>query len=224
MVRIVGEKGSVRTHEVFYSIQGEGRYAGIPCYFIRTSGCNLACSWCDTKYANKGENVPIDTIIEEIEQSGLSRHIVITGGEPLMQKNTDGLIRRLKSVGYNIEVETNGTYYVSDIINLAHWNISPKLGSSGMKDKLNKEVLGLYNKHDNVDFKFVIQNKKDFYETKELCEELGLKNIILMPEGTTSKDMIEKTKWLVDIVKIEYSKARVVPRLHTLLYGNKRGI
>src|SRR5829696_7945417 len=97
--------------EVFYSIQGEGELTGVPSVFVRTSGCNLRCSWCDTKYASwepEGDELSVEAIVEKV-LSYPARHVVLTGGEPLVAKGIRELAQRLHEAGWHITIETAGT-------------------------------------------------------------------------------------------------------------------
>ena len=124
--------------EIFYSIQGGGKYTGHPSVFIRTSGCNLRCSWCDTPYASwypEGDQMTIQEIIDKIinEKWGDVRHVVITGGEPMIQKEMPQLVDRLKACGNFITIETAGTVW-NEYVRPNLWSISPK-GNNSIPDK-----------------------------------------------------------------------------------------
>src|SRR4051812_32354384 len=122
--------------EIFYSIQGEGKLTGVPSVFVRVSGCNLRCVWCDTPYASwnpVGDDLSVATILQRIADIGPSaNHAVLTGGEPMMFKEMAELIRSLKGLGKHITVETAGTLWLDGLpkaaIDLA--SISPKLANS----------------------------------------------------------------------------------------------
>src|SRR5207249_10915638 len=117
--------------ELFYSIQGEGELTGVPSVFIRTSGCNLRCTWCDTKYASwqpEGADVSLDDIIAQVVKHPVT-HCVLTGGEPMIAKQIHELARRLHELGKHITIETAGTIAPCGIAcDLA--SLSPKLGRS----------------------------------------------------------------------------------------------
>ncbi|MFQ5902400.1 MAG: 7-carboxy-7-deazaguanine synthase QueE, partial [Candidatus Binatia bacterium] len=103
----------MRIAEIFYSIQGEGRLLGTPSVFIRTSGCNLRCVWCDTPYTSwkpEGEEWSLEEILAETK-SHLSKHVVVTGGEPLLAREIEELTTRLKRKGYHITIETAATIF-----------------------------------------------------------------------------------------------------------------
>lgn len=212
--------------EIFYSIQGEGTQIGVPAIFIRLSGCHLRCSWCDSKFTwdrKSGTSMSTEGIIKEIQKYPC-RHIVITGGEPLLQQSE--LIRLLKKLKtkkdtYFIEVETSGTLktYLNTFID--QYNMSPKLSNSNNK---NAEIKITTFPLERTYFKFVIDNPNDVKEVKSLIKKFDLakEKIILMPEGITKKSLNEKTKWLAEICKKE--NFRLSPRLHVNIWGNKRGV
>ena len=123
--------GGLPINEVFYSLQGEGTLAGVPSVFVRTSGCNLRCWFCDsyhTSWEPTGAWRDVDTIVEEVQSHEQANHVVLTGGEPLIHEESVELLERLDAEGYHTTVETNGTIYRDAPINLA--SISPKLASS----------------------------------------------------------------------------------------------
>lgn len=127
---------NVRINEIFYSIDGEGKRAGFPAIFIRLSGCNLRCDYCDTKYAfSEGENKSIESILWEIRSFGCN-NVTITGGEPLIQPHTMDLIKRLKKDEYNIIIETNGSVDISEAMKYASICLDWKTESSGENEKM----------------------------------------------------------------------------------------
>ncbi len=123
--------------EVFYSIQGEGELSGVPSIFVRTSGCNLRCNWCDTPYASwqpEGETASVDQIVKQVAAYP-ARHVVLTGGEPMLQKEIHALAAALKERGYHLTIETAGTILPDGIAcDLA--SLSPKLRHSAPDARL----------------------------------------------------------------------------------------
>lgn len=223
--------------EVFYSLQGEGYFCGHPSIFIRTSGCNLRCRWCDTPFAAwnvKGDKKTPDEIIHELHNKfGFVNHIVLTGGEPLLQTDISELIGKLKERGHYITIETNGTVYIEDMpVDL--YSISPKLSNSM---PLNTKHIGIHQRNNDLtllkeyvkcgipyQMKFVVSDYSDIREIKNVVEDLEIpnKNVYLMPEGFT-KDRQEKTAPVVaEICKKE--KFVFCPRIHVYLWGDKRGV
>ena len=176
--------------EIFYSVQGEGLMTNKKAIFIRTAGCNLRCSFCDTKYAYKGKNIKKNKIISQIKKYPC-RHVIWTGGEPTLQINEIcKIISELR--GYHHDIETNGTIFfpVELFDNVI---ISPK------KQRLNIKLITKYKKYTDVYFKFVTKNKKDYLFWKKLIKNLNLPKdkIYFMPEAKDKETLIKKSKWLI---------------------------
>lgn len=225
--------------EIFYSIQGEGLLSGFPSVFIRTSGCNLRCRWCDTPYASwnpEGEEMTIETIVRQT-QTFPANYVVITGGEPMIAGDIKELTARLSQIGKHITIETAGTVLPDNIIcDLA--SISPKLSNSDpvenisenwkkrhLRDRFNKNIITEWLINYNFQLKFVVQNENDIDEIGKTTQSLGLnipsEKIMLMPEGVTSEALSEKNDMIVAAcLKFGYSYC---PRLHIDLFGNKKG-
>ena len=158
----------IKINEIYLSVQGESTYTGLPCIFIRLTGCNLRCSWCDTAYAfHEGKNMSIDEILQKVENFGI--HLVeITGGEPLMQDNVYTLMRRLIKKGYKVMLETGGSISLErvpkDVIKI----MDLKCPGSGEQEKNNLDNLKLLAPHDEV--KFVILDKKDYEWSRDIIK------------------------------------------------------
>ena len=210
-------------NEIFCSIQGEGKNAGKPAVFVRLGGCNLACKWCDTKYTwhskqSDNQTWTIEKVIQEIKKYPV-KHLVITGGEPLLQQ--DGLKELLKKLkGYTTEIETNGSICCKISRLIEQINCSPKLKNSNNPayplrlKPTNKKVL----------YKFVVQKGEDLKEINAFIRKYKIpkEKVYLMPEGTSRSALLNRSKWLIDACKKEgYNFS---PRLHILLFGNKRGV
>ncbi len=218
--------------EIFYSIQGEGSLVGVPSVFVRASGCNLRCSWCDTPYTSwnpEGEEWTLERILAEIG-SYRARHVVVTGGEPMIAREIAGLTRGLRERGLHITIETAGTVFAPVECDLM--SISPKLANSTpagewaerherlriQPDTL-KRLIGAY----DYQLKFVIAQPEDVAEVAGLLGALEADpgRVILMPEGVEAGVLRERGVWLAEICKRE--GFRFSPRLHVELYGNRRG-
>ena len=204
----------MRISEIFYSIQGEGRLIGVPSVFIRTSGCNLRCRWCDTPYtswAPEGKNRTVKSILAEIAQYP-SRHVVITGGEPLLAPDLAELASQLKQRGAHITIETAATIFkplAGDLISL-----SPKLANStpwqrsrgkfaAMHDKrrLNYEVMQKYIDGYDYQLKFVVERKKDLDEVRAVIGQLrnvDSAKVMLMAQGIYQEELVRKAQWIVE--------------------------
>lgn len=231
----------MRISEIFYSIQGEGVLTGVPSVFVRTSGCNLRCSWCDTPYASwqpEGPEMSPEEILTEIARHP-TRHIVVTGGEPMIAKGIREFIAALREQGKHITVETAGTVLPEGcVVDLA--SLSPKLANSTPSEekvgvawvqrheqtRLQPEVLRAWIET-AVDYqlKFVISTQADLDEAQDIIAAIGLpvppEKVLLMPEGTTLEAMRSRYDLLIDACKRHGH--RLSPRLHIELFGNKRG-
>jgi 7-carboxy-7-deazaguanine synthase len=169
-------KTKLRVSEIFYSIQGEGPLSGRPAIFVRLYGCNLNCSWCDTRYAREGGVFKIWEIEELItflkEKFKNIREVTITGGEPLLQKGTFALIERLFSMGFTVCLETNGSLSLKGLPQEVIKVMDFKTPSSGMEKFNLYENLEFLDRKDAV--KFVIADKKDFAWSIQKCKEFAI--------------------------------------------------
>jgi 7-carboxy-7-deazaguanine synthase len=219
--------------ELFYSIQGEGSLVGVPSFFIRTSGCNLRCSWCDTPYTSwqpEGVEMSIDRILDEVTAHP-ARHVVVTGGEPMIAPEILPLTGRLRDAGMHITIETAGTVFQPVECDLM--SISPKLANSTPEGpfrsrheslRIQTSVLSELMARYDYQLKFVIADPRDMAEVRDLVAALSAERerVILMPEGTDPLLLRDRAFWLAEICKEE--GFRFSPRLHVDLYGNRRGV
>jgi len=151
---------NLRVNEIFSSIQGESTYAGRPCSFVRLAGCNLRCSYCDSRYAfHEGKRMTVDEILLRIRSMGISL-VEITGGEPLLQASCPALLSALIRQGYEVLVETNGSLPIACLPGEAVCILDMKCPSSGMTARMHWENLDLLRPRDEV--KFVIQTREDY--------------------------------------------------------------
>lgn len=224
--------------ELFYSIQGEGKLAGVPSVFVRASGCNLRCTWCDTPYASwnpEGEEAGIEQIVSRVREYP-ARHVVLTGGEPMIMPDVAELCAALKAENYHITIETAGTVFVLVSVDLA--SLSPKLSNSTPHDRergrfaraherlrLNLPVLQRFiDSSPEFQLKFVVSAEGDLAEIEQILQQLkGWKSedILLMPEGTDPAILRDRGGWLAELCKRH--GYRFCPRLHIDLFGNRRG-
>ena len=223
----------MRIAELFYSIQGEGSLVGVPSVFVRTSGCNLRCRWCDTPYTSwqpEGTEWPLDRILDEVRSYG-TRHVVVTGGEPLIAPEIVPLSERLHAAGMHITIETAGTVFQPVACDLM--SISPKTSNSTPEGpfaaqherlRIQEPVLGRLMARYPYQLKFVMERPADLAEVRALVELLAAERerVILMPEGTDRERLAERSQWLAEICKQE--GFRFSPRLHVELWGNRRGV
>jgi 7-carboxy-7-deazaguanine synthase len=221
--------------EVFYSVQGEGSLVGIPSVFVRTSGCNLRCVWCDTPYTSwnpEGHELSLDQIVAEVKKHP-ARHAVVTGGEPMIAPEIVPLTERLRQLGLHVTVETAGTVFKPVACDLM--SISPKLANStpaadphwaGQHERLriNLEVLSRLMMLYKYQLKFVVAAPRDLEEIRALVTRLQADpaRVMLMPEGVDREVLRERGIWLAEMCKAE--GYRFSPRLHIELYGNRRGV
>ena len=231
----------MRISEIFHSIQGEGLLLGVPSVFVRTSGCNLRCRWCDTPYASwspEGEEMTLPSIMERV-RSYECRHVVLTGGEPMVASGIRKLASILREEGFHITIETAATVAPEGIqCDLA--SLSPRLADSTP----DAETAGPWReKHDSTrrrpdvirqwlesgssQLKFVVSRAEDLPEIEELLNEVGAvpgftrDRVLLMPEGTDVETLRKRGPVLAEIC-LE-NGFRFAPRLHIELFGNTRG-
>ena len=223
--------------EIFYSIQGEGRLAGVPSTFVRTSGCNLRCRWCDSPYTSwepQGETTTVAEVLTRVE-SHPGRHVVVTGGEPLLAPGIEELCAGLRERGYHITVETAATVFKPIACNLA--SLSPKLSNSTPWEReggrfarrheelrLQVSVIQSFLEAYDSQLKFVIDTPADVAEVLQLLAQLqpvAPEMVLLMPQGTTAEELHGRQGWLAEACKTH--GFRYCPRLHVELYGNRRG-
>ena len=202
---------------------------GVPSVFVRTSGCNLRCAWCDTPYTSwqpEGDERTIESIAEEVERHGAS-HVVVTGGEPMIAPEIVELTRLLSG---HLTIETAGT--VDADVRCDLMSISPKLANSTPagrwaaqheRQRHQPEVLKSLMSRYPYQLKFVIARAEDVAEVRAIVNETSAdqKCVALMPEGVEPGVLAERARWLVEICKQE--GFRFSPRLHIDLWGNRRG-
>ncbi len=232
-------RAHVLISEIFHSLQGEGELTGVSSVFVRTSGCNLRCNWCDTPYASwtpEGETLSVGQVLTAVNRYP-ARHVVLTGGEPMLAKELPELAAALRQQGYHITIETAGTLPPGGIAcDLA--SLSPKLANSLPDDRLppawrerhertrfQPDVLRAWVDGHAYQFKFVVSAPKDLQEVRAMIDLLQRPipphKILLMPEARSLEEMRERAAWLSDQCKA--FGYRYAHRLHLELYGNRRG-
>ncbi len=206
--------------EIFTSIQGESSYAGKPCTFVRMTGCNLRCTYCDTQYAyDQGEELSEDIIVKKVKNAGIQL-VEITGGEPLLQQGTGALIRRLLDEGLDVLVETNGSHSIRDIDKRAVVILDIKTPGSGMADKMDFSNIDQIKLNDEI--KFVITNRRDYEWTKDIMSKYDLadRGHVLLSPAYGMLDPQELIRWMLE----DGITARLNLQLHKYIFGpNERG-
>jgi 7-carboxy-7-deazaguanine synthase len=227
----------MRIAEIFFSVQGEGLLTGVPSAFVRTTGCNLRCVYCDTPYTSwtpEGEDLTVAQIMGRLSPFP-ARHVVVTGGEPLLAPEIETLCEALRRGGYHITVETAATIFKPLACDLA--SLSPKLSSSNPVEReggrfaqhhdrlrIQPQVVAAFMEHSEYQLKFVIDRPADVAEVLVLLGNLPAvdhSRVLLMPQGITPEDLRQRGPWVVEECKKH--GFRYCPRLHIELYGNQRG-
>lgn len=208
----------MRICEIFRSIQGEGLTMGLPTTFVRTVGCNLRCSWCDTQYSMEGgEEMSLDEIMEAV---GDARTVCVTGGEPLLQPDMPELIGRLLEDGKRVVVETNGATDISFVPDspMVMISMDVKCPSSGMTDRMLESNMRIIGAKDQL--KYVIADDADYeFAVAHLRSHSPEASVIFTPVGGT-----ERLEWLVARVLEDGIEARVLPQLHKIIWGDRKGV
>jgi 7-carboxy-7-deazaguanine synthase len=231
----------MRISEIFHSIQGEGLLLGVPSVFVRTSGCNLRCRWCDTPYASwnpEGKEMDLPEIMERVRSYDCP-HVVLTGGEPMVASGIEALAATLRTEGIHITIETAGTIAPGGIAcDLA--SLSPKLANSTPdlemagawrerheSTRLQPDVIRQWLERGSSQLKFVVTRVEDLPEIEELLNEVGAipgfarDRVLLMPEGTDVETLRERGPLVAELC-LEHG-FRFAPRIQIELFGNTRG-
>lgn len=234
-------------NELFYSLQGEGKLAGVPSVFVRTSGCNLRCWFCDSYHTSWEPThawLGVDEIVERVADHEAADHVVVTGGEPMIHDEVVALLERLADAGYHTTVETNGTVYRDAPVDLA--SVSPKLASSTPtadrdpkgdgewaerheERRVDVDALARLVDAYETQLKFVVTGREDMAEIESLVERVREaaatpvpdSDVLLMPEGTTRAELDETREAVADLAS-EYGY-RYTPRLHVDLWNDAPG-
>ena len=232
----------MRIAEIYASLQGEGLLAGTPSTFVRTSGCNLRCRWCDTPFTSwepTGAEQSIDSILTAVAALD-PKHVVVTGGEPLLFADVVDLCRRLQSQGYRVTIETAGTVSLAAPADLM--SISPKLASSAPPAdtpsgwtarheaaRRRDDVLLTLMAQGPYQLKFVVDSAADIDEALAWVADLdraqpgGIDRdrVLFMPQGRTTEELERTTAWLAG--ECLRAGIRLAPRHHIAWFGNTRG-
>ena len=225
----------MQVNEIFKSIQGEGPNFGKPAIFLRTAQCNLKCSWCDTKYTWDWDNYDfkkevIEMTIDEIKEKILDleiKHLVITGGEPLLQQDDLADLLSFLKPDFYVEIETNCTILPNKMLTdlVDQWNVSPKTENSGNPLELyeNNECYYFFANQENCFFKYVVETESDISEIKKFVTKYNIpeKRVQLMTQASTKEEIRSREKSVSELAKL--NNFSFSPRLHVAMWGAQRG-
>ena len=226
---------SMQVNEIFKSIQGEGPNFGKPAIFLRTAQCNLKCTWCDTKYTWDWENYDFkkevkEMTIDEIKNAILDheiKHLVITGGEPLLQQDDLAELLSFLKPDFYVEVETNCTILPNKMLTdlVDQWNVSPKTENSGNQLELyeNNECYYFFANQENCFFKYVVESEADIPEIKKFVTKYKIpkKRVQLMTQASTKEEIRIRENSISELAKSH--NFVFSPRLHIAMWGSQRG-
>ena len=212
---------NLKINEIYFSVQGESSFSGLPCIFIRLTYCNLRCTYCDSEYSfYDGEKMKIDEILKEIKKYSCNL-VEVTGGEPLLQKNCINLLNELIKNNYDVLLETSGSLSISDVPNKVINIIDFKCPSSKMDNKNMWDNINYLKKNDEI--KFVIGNRIDYEWTKQKIEEFKLNQIcdILISPVYGEIEPKEIVKWILE----DNLKVRFQIQMHKEIWSaDKKGV
>ncbi len=209
----------MKINEIFYSIQGEGKWMGLPNIFIRTTGCNLRCSFCDTTYAYEtGEEMSMEEIINRIQKHPCN-YVCITGGEPLLHEEIVQLIDVLLEKKYVICLETNGSINIENLVGKKFLLISLdiKCPSSTMHEKMNFNNVSLLTCNDQL--KFIIQNREDYEYAKKIIKKYKPQSAIFF-QPVWGINLKELSSWVLN----DGLDVRIGLQLHKIIWGDRKGV
>lgn len=212
-------KDRLKLTEIFLSVQGEARSVGWPTVFVRLTGCPLRCQYCDTAYAfHGGEWWTIDDIMAEVAKHG-TRHVCVTGGEPLSQKRCIALLKKLCDAGYEVSLETSGAIDISDVDSRVSRVVDLKTPDSKEQHRNRLENIPLLTPHDQV--KFVICSAVDYAWAKSMLDEYQLAgrcDVLFSPSYTEIRPR-DLAEWLL----ADKLPVRFQMQLHKQLWGEETG-
>ena len=212
---------SLKVNEIFFSVQGEGTDAGWPCAFVRLTGCNLRCRWCDTTYAyEEGEELSVEAVLGRVREFGCPL-VEVTGGEPLLQPAVHGLLWQLAEEGFAVLLETNGVQDLSRVDARVVKIMDLKCPSSGMTSAMRLENLEWLSAEDQV--KFVVADREDYEWARSMTEihDLSSRCQVLFSTVWTELDAGTLAKWMLE----DRLQGRLQLQLHRYLWpGVERGV
>jgi 7-carboxy-7-deazaguanine synthase len=207
----------LRVNEIFKSIQGESTYAGIPCIFVRLTGCNLRCSYCDTAYAyDEGLVISLSEIIERVKRYEC-RNVCITGGEPLLQENINKMINLLKKNHFNVYIETNGSQNIDILPKGIVRIVDIKCPGSGMEQEMDWKNIKRLTCNDEI--KFIISSKRDYEWAKEITKKYKIIDRTTVLFGLAHGKL--KPKTLAGWILKDGLDVRLQLQLHKIVWPDK---
>ncbi len=209
----------LKISEIFFSLQGEARQAGLPTVFVRLTGCPLRCAYCDTEYAFfGGQWMSFDSVLEEVGKYP-ARHVCVTGGEPLAQKNCIGLLGRLCDAGYRVSLETGGAHDVSRVDPRVSKVVDIKTPASGEAEGNRWENLPLLTSHDQI--KFVICSREDYEWARDQLRQRALDKVceVMFSPAWGQVGFKELAEWILE----DGLPVRMQVQLHKLIWGDEPG-
>ena len=211
----------LRVNEIFFSLQGESTYSGLPCAFVRLTGCDQRCRWCDTEYAfHAGEEMSIEEILEAVKKYD-TRLVEVTGGEPLLQREAYLLVRRLVEKGYRVLVETGGSQDISGLDRETVVILDLKCPGSGMTDRILWRNLDHLKPGDQV--KFVVADRADYEWARGVIRERGMSDRCEILFSPVFGELPAKV--LAGWILKDHLPARLQIQLHKYLWGaDARGV
>lgn len=227
---------ALRVSEVFESVQGEGVSAGVSSVFLRLATCNLRCSWCDTRYTwdwstydydAEVRTVPIEDVAAQLGASA-AEHVVVTGGEPLLQQRALAALFALLPEGRYVEIETNGTVVPLPALStrVSQWNVSPKLSNSGesLERRIEPGALRALDATGRAWLKLVIETESDLEEVDALLARLAWpkERVLLMPRAASRSELAERAPLVTRLARER--GVGTSPRLHVERWGGRRGV
>lgn len=211
----------LKINEIFYSIQGETSYVGNPTVFVRTTACNLRCTYCDTKYSYyEGEMQSLETIIKEID-SHQAPYVCVTGGEPLLQKEVHTLMSTLCDRGYKVSLETSGSKSIEQVDERVKIILDVKTPDSGAANSFLMENVGFSTP--STEYKFVICSEEDFDWSENFCRQHNLFEKFMVLYSPSYGQVSER--WLAEKILQKKSSARLQLQLHKYIWSPEtRGV
>lgn len=224
------------------TIQGEGMVIGQKTMFVRTGGCDYSCSWCDSKFTwdgtGKSTAMKAEEIIHSLKEIGgeAFSHVTISGGNPALHKGLGEFIKQCHEQGWKVAIETQGSFWQDWLLDIDEVTISPKPPSSLMKTDMNKlDTFMLQLKDANASLKVVVFNQEDFnyaemiharYPLVPFFLQVGNDDVFTTNDQELVSTLLLRFEWLIDLAmkSTTMNDAKVLPQLHALIWGNKRGV